>query len=94
MEDVQANRVDETTPGARWEFDVSVTDAFNDMLRRSIPQYNVMRQAVLDLGNAFISIGKIYKASGVSLSDGEDGGSFVNLIAEVADKQAAEKTKP
>ena len=51
-------------------------------------------QAVLDLGNAFISIGKIYKASGVSLSDGEDGGSFVNLIAEVADKQAAEKTKP
>ena len=54
MEDVQANRVDETTPGARWEFDVSVTDAFNDMLRRSIPQYNVMRQAVLDLGSTCV----------------------------------------
>jgi len=31
---------------ARWEFDESVADVFDDMLRRSIPQYEVMRAAV------------------------------------------------
>lgn len=37
--------VDQTTPGEKWEFDASVTAAFDDMLERSIPQYDVMRQA-------------------------------------------------
>ncbi|MBR9988508.1 MAG: methyltransferase domain-containing protein [Gemmatimonadetes bacterium] len=40
---------DMVVPGVRWEFDEAVTDAFDDMLRRSIPQYNVMRQACLRL---------------------------------------------
>ena len=34
-------------PGARWEFDESVTSAFDDMLRRSIPQYEAMRDHAL-----------------------------------------------
>lgn len=41
--------VDQTTPGSKWQFDSSVTDAFDDMLARSIPQYEVMRQACYDL---------------------------------------------
>lgn len=36
-------------PEDRWEFDESVTDAFEDMLARSIPQYDVMRRAVRDV---------------------------------------------
>lgn len=40
---------DETIPGAKWEFDESVTDAFDDMLSRSIPQYEVMRKACFSL---------------------------------------------
>ena len=40
-------------PGARWEFDDAVADVFDDMLRRSIPQYNVMRQACLRLAAHF-----------------------------------------
>lgn len=40
---------DQTIPGEKWEFDASVTAAFDDMLERSIPQYNVMRQACFDL---------------------------------------------
>lgn len=36
-------------PGARWAFDEGVTACFDDMLRRSIPQYEVMRAAVADL---------------------------------------------
>lgn len=36
-------------PGEKWEFDGAVTECFEDMLRRSIPQYDVMRTAVFDL---------------------------------------------
>ena len=32
-----------------WEFDEEVTRVFDDMLERSIPQYEVMRGAVLDM---------------------------------------------
>lgn len=33
----------------KWEFDESVTDIFDDMLARSIPQYEVMRKAVTNI---------------------------------------------
>lgn len=46
--------VDETMPEGKWQFDSSVTDAFEDMLERSIPQYDVMRRAVFDLGRGFV----------------------------------------
>ena len=48
-------------------------------------------QAVSSLGNAFINIGKVYRAAGISLSEGEPGASFVNLIADVVSEQAAAK---
>ena len=35
---------------ASWQFDGSVTDVFDNMLSRSIPQYEVMREAVFELG--------------------------------------------
>ncbi len=41
--------VDQTIPDGAWQFDKAVTDAFDDMLARSIPMYQVMRQACLDL---------------------------------------------
>ncbi|HKX19302.1 MAG TPA: methyltransferase domain-containing protein [bacterium] len=41
-------------PDGRWAFDANVTQVFDDMLRRSIPQYDVMRQAVYDVGCKFI----------------------------------------
>jgi len=41
----------------RWEFDAKVTDAFDDMLRRSIPQYDVMRSVVTDLACAYAKPG-------------------------------------
>lgn len=40
---------DEVQPGDRWEFDDAVTDAFDDMLARSIPDYQQMRRTVTDL---------------------------------------------
>jgi len=44
---------DETTPGTKWAFDDSVAAAFDDMLARSIPQYEVMRQTCFDLATRY-----------------------------------------
>lgn len=38
----------------RWDFDGEVTRVFDDMLARSVPQYEVMRRAVFDLGSLFV----------------------------------------
>jgi len=43
--------------GSRWEFDQSVADVFDDMLRRSIPQHDVMRAAVNEVARVFIKPG-------------------------------------
>ena len=53
--------VDNTMPESSWAFDESVTDVFEDMLRRSIPQYDVMRQSVFDIGKYFMdrSVGTV-----------------------------------
>lgn len=42
-------------PDGRWAFDESVTAVFSDMLRRSIPQYEVMRKCVFEIGKALAS---------------------------------------
>lgn len=36
-------------PAEKWEFNSEVTGCFDDMLERSIPQYEIMRKAVSDL---------------------------------------------
>jgi tRNA (cmo5U34)-methyltransferase len=40
-------------PGDRWAFDAEVTAVFDDMLARSIPQYDVMRRAVFDVASRY-----------------------------------------
>jgi tRNA (cmo5U34)-methyltransferase len=44
-------------PPGRWAFDGAVTAAFDDMLRRSIPQYEVMREAAFEVGCRFVAPG-------------------------------------
>jgi tRNA (cmo5U34)-methyltransferase len=39
---------------AKWEFDSEVTRVFDDMLARSIPQYDVMRKSVVDMAKQFV----------------------------------------
>src|SRR5512142_516136 len=39
---------------SRWRFDESVTEVFDNMLARSIPQYDVMREATFELGSKFV----------------------------------------
>lgn len=54
----------------------------------AIQQYS---QAIQELGNAFIHIGKVYANAGISLSSGSPGASFVNVIKDIAAEQKATK---
>ncbi|MBU6490940.1 hypothetical protein KGQ25_02170 [Patescibacteria group bacterium] len=57
----------------------------------AIKQY---AQAVLSLQAAFVDIGKTYQATGVSLSAGTPGASFVNLITDIGVNQQTGTQKP
>ena len=43
------SKIDNVEPKNKWEFDEAVTECFENMLERSIPQYSVMRNSVADL---------------------------------------------
>lgn len=68
------------------DFTVVNSDPLVTML--ALKQYP---QAILGLGNAFIQIGTVYKAAGISLPAGTPGASFVNLMKDLADAQKAAK---
>lgn len=38
----------------KWEFNQDVTNAFDDMLQRSIPDYDIMRKAVSDIATKYV----------------------------------------
>lgn len=42
-------------PEGPWVFDASVAKCFDDMLTRSIPQYELMRRTCFDLGSRFVT---------------------------------------
>lgn len=45
---------DQVMPEGKWQFDDAVADAFDDMLARSIPAYNVMRELTGSLAERFL----------------------------------------
>jgi tRNA (cmo5U34)-methyltransferase len=46
--------VDHVQPDGRWSFNDDVARVFDDMLARSIPQYDVMRRTVFDVGCRYV----------------------------------------
>jgi tRNA (cmo5U34)-methyltransferase len=54
--DATANvtEVDRTLPDGKWAFDESVRHVFDDMLARSIPQYEVMRRACFNMACRYV----------------------------------------
>jgi tRNA (cmo5U34)-methyltransferase len=56
-------------PGDKWAFDSEVTQCFQDMLARSIPQLETMRQLVTALGLHFVHAGDHILDLGCSLGD-------------------------
>jgi tRNA (cmo5U34)-methyltransferase len=45
---------DQVMPEGKWTFDGDVTQVFDDMLSRSIPQYDVMRRTVFELASGYV----------------------------------------
>ena len=56
-------------PVDKWAFDSEVTQCFSDMLARSIPQLETMRQLVTQLGLHFVHAGDHILDLGCSLGD-------------------------
>ena len=55
--------------GERWQFDRNVTDVFENMLARSIPEYGTMRALVFDLGATLVQPGTAIIDIGCSKGD-------------------------
>lgn len=55
--------------GERWQFDRNVTDVFENMLARSIPEYGTMRALVFDLGATLVRPGTAIIDIGCSKGD-------------------------
>ncbi|MCG3207295.1 MAG: Carboxy-S-adenosyl-L-methionine synthase [Anaerolineae bacterium] len=49
MPQSQPDAVDHVLPNGKWSFDGDVTDVFDNMLERSIPYYEIMRQACFEV---------------------------------------------
>ena len=70
-------------PEGSWTFAESVAGVFEDMLARSIPQYEVMREAVTELGEVYIQPNTRVLDLGCS-----EGGSIAPLVASACPEQA------
>ena len=46
--------IDRVLPEGKWAFDAEVTQAFDNMLSRSIPQYEAMRRACFDMACRYV----------------------------------------
>jgi tRNA (cmo5U34)-methyltransferase len=57
-------------PDGPWVFDEEVARVFDDMLRRSIPDYEAMRRVVLEVGRSFVQPGTDVVDLGCSRGDG------------------------
>ena len=71
-EQVLQDNVD--TKGRKWEFDEEVTKVFGDMLSRSIPNYDTMRELCFMIGRNFIRNGAV---SDIGCSNGLASEKFI-----------------
>jgi tRNA (cmo5U34)-methyltransferase len=60
---------DKVNPDKKWEFDEEVTAVFENMLERSIPQYELMRKLVFEIGSRFVTQGSDILDLGCSKGD-------------------------
>ena len=55
---------------SKWEFNKEVTDCFEDMLSRSIPQYDIMRNTVTDLAKSILKEKESFSCLDLGCSNG------------------------
>ncbi len=79
-------------PGGPWEFDDDVTHVFDDMLERSIPQYDTMRGLVFEVGKRFVPPGGTVVDLGCSR--GEALAPFVDTFGDECSYVGVEVSPP
>lgn len=85
-------KVDRVLPAGPWEFDADVTDVFDNMLARSIPQYDVMRREVFEIGSRFVKHGTCVVDLGCSR--GEAMAPFVDRFGAYVRFVGVERSAP
>ena len=55
---------------SKWEFNKEVTDCFEDMLSRYIPQYDIMRNTVTDLAKSILKEKESFSCLDLGCSNG------------------------
>jgi tRNA (cmo5U34)-methyltransferase len=83
---------DEVVPRGAWQFDQEVTAVFDDMLQRSIPQYNAMRLVTFEVGRRFVQPGTAIIDMGCSR--GQALLPFVSQFGEANDYIGLEISEP
>lgn len=78
--------------GQDWEFNAAVTDVFDEMLNRSIPQYEIMREAVLEVGTSFVRPGTVIIDLGTSR--GEALAPLIKRFGAACEYIGVETSKP
>jgi tRNA (cmo5U34)-methyltransferase len=71
---------DNYMPAGRWTFTAEVADCFSDMLRRSIPNYGVMRELVFAMGRNFVQPDTTILDIGCSTGEGIN--PFIDYFGE------------
>lgn len=72
MEEINTCSLGHLPSTEQWVFDDEVARVFPDMLRRSIPQYDIMRRAVYDIGVNYVQAGSHIVDLGCSRGDSLD----------------------
>ena len=85
---------DHVMPQGAWAFDEGVTAVFDDMLNRSIPQYDVMRSLVFDIGSRFVSARPMSTVVDLGASRGEALAPFLNRFGAKNRWVAVEVSEP
>lgn len=81
-----SEKIDNVLPKDKWEFDEEVTDVFENMLERSIPQYEVMRSAVANLVKDIVmSDDRVKKSSYDILDLGCSDGLMIDKLVHTLD---------
>lgn len=72
--------IDNVVPEEKWKFNEDVTEVFDDMLKRSIPQYDIMRESVTALALPFVRKNPNYTIVDLGCSRGEAIASLVDTV--------------
>lgn len=92
MSEIKTSEDKNIEHGDKWTFNDAVTDAFDEMLARSIPQYDVMRKTVFQIGRRFVRQGTDIVDLGCSR--GEALQPFVNEFGAMNFYRGVEVSKP